>query len=72
MANLKEDIANLTRDIENLHSDLREAMDHLEYHLGVKRMDENDLNKMSKHLSQLDQHLAQLVADANTLGEKHC
>jgi hypothetical protein len=71
MAITKEDITNLKNDIQNLHRDLKEAMDHLEYHLGVKRMDENDLDKMSKHLADVDKHMATLIAHANSLGEKH-
>lgn len=71
MSIVKKDIDNLKSDIQNLHEDLKEAMDHLEYHLGVKRMDENDLKKMSKHLADVDQHMAKLLADADALGEKH-
>jgi len=70
MAIAKEDITSLKNDIQNLHKDLREAMDHLEYHLGVKRMDENDLEKMSKHLSDIDQHMTRLIAHAGALEEK--
>ncbi|MFC1602047.1 hypothetical protein ACFL3U_00610 [Pseudomonadota bacterium] len=71
MAIVKEDITNLKTDIQNLHTDLKQAMDHLEYHLGVKRMDEADLNQMSKHLTDIDSHMATLVAHANSLEEKH-
>ncbi len=71
MSILKEDVANLKRDIQNLHEDLKEAMDHLEYHLGVKRMDENDLKKMSKHLADVDRHMAKLLEDVDSLGQKH-
>ena len=67
----KEDITNLKSDIQSLHKDLRQAMDHLEYHLGVKRMDENDLNQMSKHLTNLDTHMAKLIAHVGSLEEKH-
>jgi len=71
MAIAKEDITNLKSDIQNLHNDLRQAMDHLEYHLGVKRMDERDLDQMSKHLADVDQHMAKLIAHAGSLEEKH-
>jgi len=71
MAIAKEDITNLKSDIQNLHKDLRQAMDHLEYHLGVKRMDERDLDQMSKHLADVDQHMAKLIAHAGSLEEKH-
>jgi len=71
MAIVKEDITNLKSDIQNLHKDLRQAMDHLEYHLGVKRMDENDLNTMSKHLADIDKHMATLIAHADSLEKKH-
>lgn len=70
MAILKEDISNLKSDIQNLHADLKEAMDHLEYHLGVKRMDENDLNKMSKHLEDVDRHMSKLAAHVSSLEGK--
>ena len=71
MAIVKEDITNLKNDIQNLHKDLKQAMDHLEYHLGVKRMDENDLNKMSGHLADIDKHMATLIAHADSLEKKH-
>ncbi len=70
MAIVKEDITSLKNDIQNLHKDLKEAMDHLEYHLGVKRMDENDLEKMSKHLADIDQHMTRLIAHAGSLEGK--
>lgn len=71
MAILKEDISNLKSDIQSLRNDLKQAMDHLEYHLGVKRMDENDLNQMSKHLTNLDNHMSILVAHVGSLEEKY-
>ncbi len=70
MSIVKEDIAGLKSDIQNLHEDLKEAMDHLEYHLGVKRMDENDLKKMSKHLADVDRHMAKLLAGVDSLEQK--
>jgi len=71
MAILKDDITHLKNDIQNLHKDLKQAMDHLEYHLGVKRMDEDDLERMSKHLSEVDVHMGELIAHVGTLEEKH-
>jgi len=71
MAILKEDISNLKSDIQNLRKDLKQAMDHLEYHLGVKRMDERDLDQMSKHLADVDQHMIKLIAHAEALEKKH-
>jgi len=71
MAIVKEDITNLKNDIQSLHKDLKQAMDHLEYHLGIKRMDENDLNQMSKHLTNLDTHMAKLIAHVGSVEEKH-
>jgi len=70
MAIVKEDISKLKNDIQNLHADLKQAMDHLEYHLGVKRMDEKDLDQMSKHLADVDRHMAKLIAHAGSLEEK--
>ena len=72
MAMIKEDITKLKSDIQNLHNDLKQAMDHLEYHLGVKRMDENDLKQMSKHLADVDRHMEGLIAHASSMEEKHC
>lgn len=68
---LKNDITHLKTDIQNLHNDVKQAMDHLEYHLGVKRMDEEDLVQMSKHLSEIDQHMEALVTHVGTLEAKH-
>ncbi len=71
MSGVKDDIVHLKSDIQSLHEDLKQAMDHLEYHLGVKRMDERDLDQMSKHLSKLDTHMNELIAHIGTLEEKH-
>lgn len=71
MAILKDDITNLKNDIQNLHSDLKQAMEHLEYHLGVKRMDEEDLQLMSKHLTEVDTHMGNLVAHVESLEARH-
>ena len=68
---VKEDITKLKTDIQSIHKDLQQAMDHLKYHLGVKRMDENDLNQMSKHLTNLDTHMAKLVTHVSSLEAKH-
>lgn len=71
MAILKDDITHLKNDIQNLHNDLKQAMDHLEYHLGVKRMDEDDLELMSKHLSEVDMHMGELITHVEVLEGKH-
>ncbi|VAX11145.1 hypothetical protein MNBD_GAMMA26-1348 [hydrothermal vent metagenome] len=71
MSVITDDITKLKGDIQNLHEDLKVAMDHLEFHLGVKRMDERDLDQMSEHLNKLDTHMAQLVAHIGSLEEKH-
>ena len=71
MSAIRDDITHLKGDIQTLHEDLKQAMDHLEYHLGVKRMDEHDLDKMSKHLKKLDTHMSDLVSHIGSLEEKH-
>ncbi len=61
MGIIKEDITRLKSDLESLHRDVAEALDHLEYHLGVKRMDEHDIRMMQKHLKKMDQDMKDLI-----------
>ncbi|HFC53596.1 MAG TPA: hypothetical protein ENJ43_04100 [Gammaproteobacteria bacterium] len=70
MGILKEDISKLKSDLEQLHKDVAVALDHLEYHLGVKRMDENDIHRMQKHLKKMDRDLEGLIEHAGLLEEK--
>ncbi len=70
MGIIKEDITKLKSDLEDLHKDVAVALDHLEYHLGVKRMDENDIHRMQKHLKKMDGDLAKLIDHTGLLEDK--
>ncbi len=62
----KEDITKLKTDLQALHKDVAVALDHLEYHLGVKRMDENDIKRMLK----MDEDMGGLIKHLGLLEEK--
>lgn len=68
---LQQDLTNLKSDIAKLHKDVEEALDHLKYHLGVKRMDERDIEHMSSHLKLVDEHMGKLTEHLGELEEKH-
>ncbi len=70
MGVIKEDITKLRNDLEALQKDVAVALDHLEYHLGVKRMDENDIHRMQKHLKKMDRDLGALIEHTGVLEEK--
>ncbi len=70
MSIIKQDITKLKIDLEALHKDVAETMDHLEYHLGVKRMDENDIHRIQKHLKKMDKDLSKLIEHTGLLEEK--
>ncbi len=70
MGILKEDITKLKTDLQALHKDVATALDHLEYHLGVKRMDENDIKRMQKHLKKMDEDMGELIEHLGLMEEK--
>jgi len=70
MGILKEDITKLKSDLQALHKDVATALDHLEYHLGVKRMDENDIKRMQKHLKKMDRDMGELIEHLGLMEEK--
>ncbi len=70
MGIIKEDITKLKTDLQNLHKDVALALDHLEFHLGVKRMDENDIHRMQKHLKKMDEDMSNLIEHTGLLEEQ--
>ncbi len=70
MGILKEDITKLKTDLQALQKDVAVALDHLEYHLGVKRMDENDIKRMQKHLKKMDEDMKALIEHLGLMEER--